>query len=54
LDEESLFYLQSRGFSMEEAKQVLVHAFLLEQFQYIPNEMIRQWCLAQFEQRRVS
>jgi Fe-S cluster assembly protein SufD len=54
LDEESLFYLQSRGFSMDEAKQVLVHAFLLEQFQYIPNEMIRKWCLELFEQRRVS
>jgi Fe-S cluster assembly protein SufD len=54
LDEESLFYLQSRGFSSEEAKHVLVHAFLLEQFQYIPNIMIRKWCLEQFEQQRAQ
>lgn len=54
LDEESLFYLQSRGFSLEEAKDVLVHAFLLEQFAHIPHEMIRTWCLKQFEQRRAK
>lgn len=52
LDEEGLFYLQSRGFSLDDAKDVLVHAFLLEQFQYIPNETIKNWFMQKFEQRR--
>lgn len=52
LDDDSLFYLQSRGFSLDDAKNALVHAFLMEQFQYILNDAIKNWFIQMFEQRR--
>ena len=45
LDEEALFYLQSRGFGKEEAKQSLVKAFVWAQFDVIAEPQLRQWCM---------
>jgi Fe-S cluster assembly protein SufD len=47
LDEDALFYLQSRGFSAEEAKQTLVKAFVWAQFDVIADPQLRQWCMDQ-------
>lgn len=45
LDEEALFYLQSRGFGREDAKQTLVKAFVWAQFDVIAEPQLRQWCM---------
>ncbi|NGX45583.1 MAG: FeS cluster assembly protein SufD [Chlamydiae bacterium] len=42
LDETELFYLQSRGFSLEEARKLLVHAFIKELIEKIPVSSIQQ------------
>jgi Fe-S cluster assembly protein SufD len=42
LEKEELFYMQSRGFSSEEAKQLLVHGFCQEVLDLIRQEEIRQ------------
>lgn len=43
LDEEQLFYMQSRGISREEAKQILIDAYLDDVINHIENEEIRGW-----------
>ncbi|MGZ3732597.1 MAG: Fe-S cluster assembly protein SufD, partial [Parachlamydiaceae bacterium] len=42
LEKEELFYMQSRGFSSEEAKQLLVHGFCQDVLGLIRQEEIRQ------------
>lgn len=41
IDEEALFYAQSRGMTEEEAKNLIVEGFLEEFFMNIPEEIIR-------------
>ena len=43
LDEEQLFYMRSRGIGIEEAKQLLIDAYLDEITTKIDNEKISQW-----------
>lgn len=41
LDLEQLFYLQSRGLSMQCAKQILIESFIVEVFKEIPKEIVK-------------
>lgn len=43
LDEEQLFYMRSRGIGEEEAKQILIDAYLEDVLGRIPDESIRAW-----------
>lgn len=43
LDEEQLFYMQSRGISIEEARQMLVEAFLDDVLLRISDLSVREW-----------
>jgi len=43
LDQEQLFYMRSRGIGEEEAKQILINAYLLEVINHIDNEEIKEW-----------
>ena len=43
LDEEQLFYMQSRGISREDAKKMLIDAYLEDSFARIENETLREW-----------
>lgn len=43
LDEEQLFYMQSRGIGREEAKQMLIDAYLDDVVNHIANEKIKSW-----------
>ncbi len=43
LDEEQLFYMRSRGIGQEEARQILIEAYLDEVIAKIGNEKIRDW-----------
>lgn len=42
LDEKEIFYLQSRGFSLKEARKLLVQAFIKELIEQIPVSSIQQ------------
>lgn len=44
-DPEQLFYLRSRGIGEEEARKLLIDAFVLEAFENLENEDLRQWIL---------
>ncbi len=43
LDEQQLFYMQSRGIGREEAKQILIDAYLEDVISKIQNEAVRNW-----------
>ena len=43
LDENALFYMQSRGIGLEEAKQILIDAYLDDVISKISFEAIRDW-----------
>ncbi len=43
LDANQLFYMQSRGIELEEARQLLIDAYLDEVIETIKNENIRTW-----------
>lgn len=43
LDEEQLFYMRSRGIGLDEAKQILVDAYLDDVVAKISNEPVRDW-----------
>jgi Fe-S cluster assembly protein SufD len=43
LDEEGLFYLQSRGIDEKTAKSLLVHAFAVDVLDYIKSEPLRTY-----------
>lgn len=43
LDEEQLFYMQSRGIGLEEARQILIDAYLDDVINKIKNEAIKDW-----------
>lgn len=46
IDQDQLFYMRSRGIGEEEAKQILIDAYLLEVINHIDNEQIREWILS--------
>ena len=43
LDEEQLFYMQSRGISREDAKKMLIDAYLEDVFARIEQDTLRDW-----------
>lgn len=43
LDKEQLFYMQTRGISLEDAKQILIEAYLNEVLLTVTDESIRNW-----------
>ncbi len=43
LDEQALFYLQSRGISADKAKKILIQAFISEILDLLPNEQIQSY-----------
>lgn len=43
LDAEQLFYMQSRGIALEQAKQMLIEAHIDESFAKVENTEIRDW-----------
>lgn len=47
LDEEQLFYMRSRGIDENEARRILVEAFLDDVLSKIENEEIRSWFISQ-------
>ena len=47
MDKEQLFYMLSRGICEEDAKQILVEAFLEEVLEKLPNIIIREWIKSQ-------
>ena len=51
LNDEALFYLQSRGIGLDSARVLLIHAFLGEVLNRIPNEIIRDAISEQIEDR---
>ena len=43
LDKEQLFYMQTRGIALDDAKQILIEAYLNEILLKVENEQIREW-----------
>lgn len=43
LDKEQLFYMQTRGITLDDAKQILIEAYLNEVLLKVENEQIREW-----------
>ena len=43
LDEETLFYMQSRGIGREEAKQILIDAYLDDVVNKVADTAVREW-----------
>ena len=48
LDKEQLFYMQSRGICMEEARQILIEAYLQEVLNMIDNPEVAAWISKNF------
>ena len=51
IDKESLFYLQSRGISRENAQIMLSFGFINELVDQMPNELFAEWLRPQLRQR---
>lgn len=51
IDEEQLFYLQSRGIDRQAAQQMIIFAFAAELIEGIANANIREWVLARIALR---
>lgn len=43
MDKEQLFYMQTRGIALDDAKQILIEAYLNEVLLKVENEQIREW-----------
>ena len=43
LDDNALFYLQSRGLEVEEAQRYLIHAFVIDNLRQVPNKLLADW-----------
>ena len=43
LDAEQLFYLQTRGIDLEQARQILIEAYLNEVVEKIADNTIKEW-----------
>lgn len=48
IDEEQLFYLQSRGICKNDAKKILIDAFLKETFDCLSEPIIKEWLKNKF------
>ena len=48
LDKEQLFYMQSRGINSEDARRILIEAYLQEVLNKIDNQSIAEWIKEQF------
>ena len=46
LDEEQLFYMESRGIARDEARRLLIAAYLAEPLEKIENPEIKEWLLS--------
>lgn len=51
LDEQAMFYLQSRGISKKEAETILTYAFASDVVQKVHDESLRHWLEMQLQQR---
>jgi len=51
LDEEALFYIQSRGIDKIQAKGLLLYAFAGEVLEHIKNESFKSYCTQLVEDR---
>ena len=54
IDEEALFYLQSRGISREAAKQMMLHAFIAEVSDALPSWSLNSYISAILEQKLIG
>ena len=45
LDDDAMFYLQSRGFDFQLAKEMLIRAFVTSHFDAIEHPDVRRWCI---------
>ena len=50
LDDDSIFYLRSRGVSLEEARRMLVRAFTAEVFEELENEALKEQFIEQLQE----
>lgn len=48
LDKEQLFYMQSRGININDARRILIEAYLQEVLNKIDNSAVAEWIKAQF------
>lgn len=51
VDEEQLFYLMSRGFSLKEAKKLIIHGFFSKVIDLLPNENLKDEVERELERR---
>lgn len=51
LDEDSVFYLRSRGLTDAKARETLQNAFLLEVLEFMPHEAMRNYAAAQINSK---
>ena len=51
LDENSIFYLMSRGLSRQEAKKLLVEGFLVDAIETITNKEIKEYFLEKLKNK---
>jgi Fe-S cluster assembly protein SufD len=52
LEEDAIFYLQTRGINQAEAKTFLTEAFYHEPLISMPHDALRAWCIARLAERR--
>jgi Fe-S cluster assembly protein SufD len=52
-DEEALFYLRARGFSMESAKMLLISAFTSDVISRIHNQQHREYVIQELKNREL-
>jgi Fe-S cluster assembly protein SufD len=51
LDEEAMFYLRSRGIPKDQARAMLLNAFVAETYSFIENEALRSYIASRVSQR---
>ena len=51
LDEDSIFYLMSRGLSRQEAKKLLIQGFLVDAVETITNKEIKEYFLEKLQSK---
>jgi Fe-S cluster assembly protein SufD len=54
MDEEAIFYLQSRGIGRDQAKAMLTQAFCMDLLTVIPNESLREQLRTKIEERLID
>ena len=51
LDEDASFYLRTRGINAEQARQLLIHAFAIENFKRMSHQGLAQWMMQLLNQQ---